>query len=85
MVHLLAPLPYAAEAAWLMLLLYISKARARSTKVLGVLAGFVTFSWGTWTICVRWLWLGPFLHRPPGQVQEQEGGATLPTGFRSVM
>ena len=26
MVHLLAPLPYAAEAAWLMLLLYISKA-----------------------------------------------------------
>eukprot|EP00439_Symbiodinium_sp_Y106_P057692 s2181_g8.t1 len=43
MVHLLAPLPYAAEAAWLMLLLYISK------------------------------------------VQEQEGGATLPTGFRSVM
>jgi len=43
MVHLLAPLPYAAEAAWLMLLLYISK------------------------------------------VKEQEGGATLPTGFRSVM
>ena len=26
LVHLLAPLPYAAEAAWLMLLLYISKA-----------------------------------------------------------
>ncbi|CAJ1456224.1 unnamed protein product [Effrenium voratum] len=42
-VHLLAPLPYAAEAAWLMLLLYISK------------------------------------------VGEQEGGAMLPTGFRSVM
>lgn len=43
LVHLLAPLPYAAEAAWLMLLLYISK------------------------------------------VGEQEGGAMLPTGFRSVM
>jgi len=42
-VHLLAPLPYAFSAGWLMLLLYIAK------------------------------------------VGEQEGGAMLPTGFRSVM
>jgi len=43
MVHILSPLPYAFSAAWLMLLLYISK------------------------------------------VSEQENGAMLPTGFRSVM
>mmetsp|Transcript_98457 Transcript_98457/g.175375 ORF Transcript_98457/g.175375 Transcript_98457/m.175375 type:complete len:897 (+) Transcript_98457:128-2818(+) len=43
MVHLLAPMPYAFSAAWLMFLLYISK------------------------------------------VGMQEGGAMLPTGFRSVM
>eukprot|EP00930_Biecheleria_cincta_P087527 TRINITY_DN7674_c0_g3_i1.p1 TRINITY_DN7674_c0_g3~~TRINITY_DN7674_c0_g3_i1.p1 ORF type:complete len:911 (+),score=164.67 TRINITY_DN7674_c0_g3_i1:121-2853(+) len=43
MVHLLAPLPYACSAGWLMLLLYIAK------------------------------------------VGEQEGGAMLPTGYRSVM
>jgi len=43
MVHLLAPMPYAFSAAWLMFLLYISK------------------------------------------VSMQEGGAMLPTGFRSVM
>ena len=41
MVHLLAPLPYAAEAAWLMLLLYISKAG----KGLGSGGSYGVFWW----------------------------------------